>query len=159
MKTNFFLCLLLAIFQSTLLANADPMQQKRAGGDSSHVDLFEGLRLQQNQYTTDKSNSPGFTTENGAPSSGYFNIQRAGTDGPLLIQSTQMLDSLAHFVRERVPERIVHARGWGAWGKFEITTDFAEKYSFAPAFKKGAVHPILMRFSTVGGQSGSPDGE
>ncbi|PWN33904.1 catalase-like protein [Meira miltonrushii] len=157
MKTNLFLCLLLAVLQSAFLANADSMKQKRGGGDTSTIDLFAGLKLQQAQYMTDKSNSPGFTTENGAPSSGYFNIQRAGQDGPLLIQSTQMLDSLAHFVRERIPERIVHARGWGAWGKFEVTTDFAEKYSFAPAFKKGAVHPILMRFSTVGGQSGSPD--
>lgn len=122
---------------------------------------FDGMQRQQAQGAGVDANQhpspPPFTTENGAPSRNHFEVQRAGHDGPLLMQSTQMIDTLAHFVRERIPERIVHARGWGAIGTLEITTDFAEKYSMAEVFKKGTKTWSLCRFSTVGGQSGSPD--
>lgn len=67
------------------------------------------------------------------------------------------LSTLAQFNRERIPERIVHARGAGAHGYFEVTTDFAEKLSAAEVFKKGTRTSITMRFSTVGGARGSAD--
>ena len=67
------------------------------------------------------------------------------------------IDSLASFHRERIPERVVHARGAGAHGYFEVTTDFAEKLSAAEVFKKGTRTSITMRFSTVGGARGSAD--
>lgn len=98
-----------------------------------------------------------FTLENGAPATDPFAYQTAGIGGPLLLQSTSMLDALAHFVRERIPERVVHARGFGAHGFVEITTDFAEKHMCSPDFKVGQRHSTTCRFSTVGGASGSPD--
>jgi catalase len=98
-----------------------------------------------------------FTTENGAPSSSYSAVYRAGKDGPLTFANFHLFDSLARQNRERIPERTVHSRGWGAHGSFEATTDFASKYSMAAVFKKGTRTSTTCRFSTVGGRAGSPD--
>lgn len=136
------------------IAQSRPTIFKRAA--TSAAELFSAVRSQQD-LSTQPAEQMTFTTENGAPSASYFGIQRAGENGPLLMQSTALLDGLAHFVRERLPERVVHARGWGARGYLEITTDFAEKYSMANIFKKSEKTWALCRFSTVGGGRGSPD--
>lgn len=74
-----------------------------------------------------------------------------------MIQDSVLIDELAHFDRERIPERVVHAKGAGAFGYFEITHDIT-KYSKACVFEKvGKRTPIAIRFSTVGGESGSSD--
>jgi catalase len=73
------------------------------------------------------------------------------------LQDTVLLDELANFDRERIPERVVHAKGSGAFGFFEVTHDIT-KYSKAVVFDRiGKKTPIAIRFSTVGGESGSAD--
>jgi len=97
------------------------------------------------------------TTSWGAPVDDNENSLSVGSNGPLLLQDTHLLDKLAHFDRERIPERAVHAKGAGAHGYFEITHDIT-KYSKAKVFAKvGQRTPIFARFSTVGGERGSAD--
>jgi len=74
------------------------------------------------------------------------------------LQDFHLIDKLAHFDRERIPERVVHAKGAGAHGVFESFADISA-YSKAEVFKKGKKTPILLRFSTVGGEKGSADTE
>lgn len=81
----------------------------------------------------------------------------AGPRGPILLQDSVLVDEIAHFDRERIPERVVHAKGAGAFGYFEVTHDIT-KYSKASVFSQiGKRTPIAIRFSTVGGESGSAD--
>lgn len=99
------------------------------------------------------------TTSQGHPVSGNQNSVSAGEYGPLLIQDFHLIDKLAKFDRERIPERVVHAKGAGAHGYFEVTHDVT-KYCKARVFEKiGKRTPIFLRFSTVGGESGSADTE
>ena len=67
-----------------------------------------------------------YTTSNGAPTYNPEASQRVGTNGPLLLQDFHLLDLLAHFDRERIPERVVHAKGAGAYGVFEVTHDITD---------------------------------
>ena len=67
---------------------------------------------------------PTYTTSSGAPVHHAEAYQRAGgSNGPLLLQDFHLIDQLAHFDRERIPERVVHAKGAGAYGEFEVTHD------------------------------------
>jgi catalase len=67
-----------------------------------------------------------YTTSNGAPVFNPEAAQRVGTNGPLLLQDFHLIDLLAHFDRERIPERIVHAKGAGAYGEFVVTHDITD---------------------------------
>lgn len=97
------------------------------------------------------------TTSWGAPVDDNNNSLSIGSNGPLLLQDVALIDKLAHFDRERIPERVVHAKGAGAHGYFEITHDVT-KYSKAKVFGKvGQRTPVFARFSTVGGERGSAD--
>jgi len=87
------------------------------------------------------------------------NSVTAGDRGPVLIQDVHLIEKLAHFNRERIPERIVHAKGAGAGGYFEATKDVT-KYTKAKFFSKvGKRTEVFVRFSTVGGEKGSADAE
>ncbi|MGD8505597.1 MAG: catalase [Candidatus Bathyarchaeota archaeon] len=87
------------------------------------------------------------------------NSVTAGNRGPVLIQDTHLIEKLAHFNRERIPERIVHAKGAGAGGYFEVTNDVT-KYTKAKFLSKvGKRTEVFVRFSTVGGEKGSADAE
>ncbi|KAK4689118.1 catalase, partial [Tremellales sp. Uapishka_1] len=97
-----------------------------------------------------------YTTSNGVPVPHPYAVQRAGVDGPLLLQDFHLIDLLSHFDRERIPERVVHAKGSGAHGIFECTEGL-EDLSVADMFKKGHKCPVSVRFSTVGGETGSSD--
>ncbi|KAI0338405.1 catalase [Trametopsis cervina] len=97
-----------------------------------------------------------FTTSNGAPVAEPYAAQRVGSNGPLLLQDFNLIDSLAHFARERIPERVVHAKGAGAHGFFKATDDISD-ISCASLFTVGKQTPLTIRFSTVGGESGSAD--
>ncbi|KAF2714318.1 catalase-domain-containing protein [Pleomassaria siparia CBS 279.74] len=97
-----------------------------------------------------------YTTSNGAPYPHPYEAQRAGENGPLLLQDFHLIDLISHFDRERIPERVVHAKGSGAHG-FYKTTNSLEDLSVADIFKEGKECPITIRFSTVGGESGSHD--
>ena len=99
------------------------------------------------------------TTTAGCPISDNQNTVTAGARGPALMQDYELLEKLAHQNRERIPERTVHAKGWGAHGTFKVTHDISA-YTKADIFKKkGKKTDILMRFSTVAGELGAADAE
>ncbi len=98
-----------------------------------------------------------YTTSNGAPVNEPYSAQRAGINGPLLLQDFHHIDLLAHFDRERIPERVVHAKGAGAHGYLEITHDLSDITSNSLLTSPGKKVRATMRFSTVGGESGSAD--
>uniref|UniRef100_A0A3Q2W338 Catalase n=1 Tax=Haplochromis burtoni TaxID=8153 RepID=A0A3Q2W338_HAPBU len=90
------------------------------------------------------------TTGGGHPVGDKLNLQTAGPRGPLLVQDVVFTDEMAHFDRERIPERVVHAKGAGAFGYFEVTHDIT-RYCKAKVFEHvGKTTPIAVRFSTVG---------
>ncbi|KAF2770825.1 catalase-like protein [Teratosphaeria nubilosa] len=120
------------------------------------TNLYEGTNLQQEQSTLNNSDLT-YTDRNGRQYFQPLGAMRAGEKGPLLLQDSHLIDTLAVFNRERIPERIVHARGIGAHGFFEATTDFASNFSAAELFKKGTRTSVTIRFSTVGGGRGSAD--
>jgi len=99
------------------------------------------------------------TTNQGAPLPDNQHSLSAGERGPLLLQDHQLLEKLAHFVRERVPERVVHAKGAGAFGYFEVTHDLSRHTKAAFLGRVGLRTPVVTRFSTVGGEKGSADAE
>jgi catalase len=110
-------------------------------------------------YHEDRNASSGetlYTTSTGAPIPHPYETQRAGENGPLLLQDFHLIDLLSHFDRERIPERVVHAKGGGAHGYYQ-TTDTLEDLCMADLFKPGKKCPVTVRFSTVGGESGSHD--
>lgn len=98
------------------------------------------------------------TTSWGAPVGDNQNSQTAGQRGPTLIQDVHLLEKLAHFNRERVPERVVHAKGAGAHGYFEVTNSEIASYTKADFLSEaGKRTPMFIRFSTVAGELGSAD--
>ncbi|TXF75847.1 catalase [Chryseobacterium sp.] len=99
------------------------------------------------------------TNSSGAPYFEHQDSQTVGARGPVLLQDFILQENLAHFVRERIPERIVHAKGTGVYGKFTVTHDLS-KYTKAKLFSKaGNTCKIFARFSTVAGERGSADTE
>src|SRR5450755_483162 len=97
------------------------------------------------------------TTTSGIPIGDNQNSLTAGPRGPVLMQDFHLLEKMAHFNRERIQERVVHAKGSGAFGTFTVTRDIT-KYTTASVFAKvGKQTPMLARFSTVGGEKGSAD--
>jgi catalase len=98
------------------------------------------------------------TTTAGAPISDNQNSLTAGARGPVLLQDYQLVEKLAHQNRERIPERVVHAKGWGAFGTLTITNDIT-RYTRAKVFQVGKTTDLLLRFSTVAGESGAADAE
>ena len=98
------------------------------------------------------------TTTAGAPVPDNQNSWTAGPRGLILLQDYQLIEKLAHQNRERIPERVVHAKGWGAHGTLKITGDIS-KYTKAKVFQPGAETPMIARFSTVAGEAGAADAE
>lgn len=99
------------------------------------------------------------TTTAGAPVADNQNSLTAGPRGPVLMQDWQLIEKLAHQNRERIPERVVHAKGWGAFGSFTVTHDIS-RYTRARIFDTvGKTTPMLARFSTVAGEQGAADAE
>ena len=99
------------------------------------------------------------TTATGQPIADNQNSLTAGPRGPLLMQDHQLLEKMATFNRERVPERVVHAKGSGAFGTFTVTHDIT-KDTHAKLFSEvGKKTPVLLRFSTVAGERGAADAE
>ncbi len=99
------------------------------------------------------------TTASGIPYVENENSQSVGVRGPLLLQDYILHEKMAHFNRERIPERVVHAKGSGAFGTFTVTHDIT-KYTKAKLFSEiGKETKLLLRFSTVGGEKGSSDTE
>lgn len=99
------------------------------------------------------------TTANGTPVDDDQNTLTAGARGPALLQDIHLIEKLAHFDRERIPERVVHAKGAGAWGYFEVTHDVTKYTRAAFLSEIGKRTEVFVRFSTVGGEKGSADTE
>ena len=105
------------------------------------------------------SQAPRLTTASGIPVVDNQNSLSAGPRGPLLLQDFHLIEKLQHFNRERIPERVVHAKGSGAYGTFTVTHDIT-KYTKARLFAAvGKQTETFVRFSTVGGERGSADTE
>ncbi|GAA4318145.1 catalase [Mucilaginibacter gynuensis] len=99
------------------------------------------------------------TNASGIPYVNHEDTQSAGPRGPLLLQDFILHENLAHFNRERIPERIVHAKGSAAYGTFTVTNDITS-YTKAKVFSElNKETKVLVRFSTVGGERGSADSE
>ncbi|MEU9989780.1 catalase [Streptomyces sp. NPDC048045] len=97
------------------------------------------------------------TTEAGAPVADNQNSETAGVGGPVLVQDQLLLEKLAHFNRERIPERVVHARGAGAYGTFTVTADVTPYTRAAFLSEAGKQTEVFLRFSTVAGNLGAAD--
>src|ERR1700744_6593381 len=99
---------------------------------------------------------PYTTTDGGAPVARDEFSLTVGPDGQILLQDQYRIEQMANFNRERLPERQPHAKGAGAFGFFETTEDVS-RYTRAALFQPGVKTDMLARFSTVAGESGSPD--
>ncbi|MZD06774.1 catalase [Streptomyces sp. SID5785] len=99
---------------------------------------------------------PHTTSNAGIPAESDAHSLTVGSDGPILLQDHYVIEKMAQFNRERVPERVVHAKGSGAYGVFEVTHDVSQ-FTCADLFQPGRRTEMLARFSTVAGEQGSPD--
>jgi catalase len=109
-------------------------------------------------HTKPEGECPVLTTANGAPI-GTQQALTAGPRGPLLMQDVALLEQMQHFNRERIPERVVHAKGSGAYGTFTVTGDIT-RHTRASLFSKiGKKTELFLRFSTVAGERGAADAE
>nr|WP_089609705.1 catalase [Dehalobacterium formicoaceticum] len=128
------------------MTNNDPMQKNRLG---------EPLPSRNDV----KGEHAGITRENGAPVINNQDTMTAGPRGPQVLQDAWLLEKHAHFNRELIPERRMHAKGSGAFGEFTVTHDIT-KYSKAKIFSQvGKKTKMFMRFSTVAGERGAADAE
>jgi len=106
-----------------------------------------------------ETNKKKLTTASGIPYAENENTMTVGPRGPILLQDFILHEKMAHFNRERIPERVVHAKGSGAYGTFTVTHDIS-KYTKAKLFNTiGKQTKVFVRFSTVGGEKGSADTE
>ncbi|CAN5203407.1 catalase [soil metagenome] len=96
------------------------------------------------------------TTQTGTPAASDDHSLTSGADGVTALHDRYLVEKLAQFNRERIPERIVHAKGGGAFGTLEVTEDIS-RFTKAAVFQPGAVTESLSRFSSVAGEQGSPD--
>ena len=96
------------------------------------------------------------TTQSGAPVTSDAHSKAVGADGAIILTDHYLVEKLAQFNRERVPERVVHAKGGGAFGTFKTTEDVSE-YTKAAFLQPGVETEMLIRFSSVAGENGSPD--
>ena len=127
--------------------NAKPSLHDEAVGTSPGGDTHQ----------TAKGSIPTMTTQQGVPVADDQNSLKAGVRGPTLLEDFVFREKMFHFDHERIPERVVHARGYGAHGFFESYGNLAN-VSRADLFqRKGEKTPLFLRFSTVAGSQGSPD--
>ncbi len=108
---------------------------------------------------TNMDNQKKLTTLTGAPIADNQNSLTAGPRGPLLMQDVQLLEQMQRFNRERIPERVVHAKGSGAYGTFRVTRDVSRYTKAAFLSEIGKETETFLRFSTVAGERGAADGE
>ncbi len=103
-----------------------------------------------------ETTNPPTTTDSGIRVASDEHSLSVGRDGPIVLHDHYLLEQMANFNRERIPERQPHAKGSGAFGHFEVTNDVSP-YTKAKVFQPGARTDVLARFSTVAGERGSPD--
>lgn len=105
---------------------------------------------------TDVAKPHATTTDAGIPAASDAHSLSVGANGPLLLQDHYLIQKMAQFNRERVPERVVHAKGGGAYGYFEATEDVSQ-FTRAAFLRRGTRTDVIVRFSTVAGELGSAD--
>lgn len=108
------------------------------------------------EYQKTTPHATGSTRQNGAPAVSDRQSLTVGSEGPIVLHDTHLLETHQHFNRMNIPERRPHAKGSGAFGEFEVTEDVS-KYTKALVFQPGTKTETLLRFSTVAGELGSPD--
>lgn len=108
-------------------------------------------------HQTADSEVPTLTTAQGAPVADDQNSLRAGVRGPTLLEDFHLREKIFHFDHERIPERVVHARGYGAHGYFELTDSLSDITAADVLQRPGERVPAFVRFSTVAGNKGSAD--
>jgi catalase len=132
-----------------------PVKGKPAKSEAEETTVSVGNGGEWHQVAT--GNQPALTTNQGLPISDNQNSLRANPKGPTLLEDFILREKITHFDHERIPERIVHARGTGVHGFFELTQSL-EKYTTAKVLTEvGVQTPLFTRFSTVAGGSGSSD--
>ncbi len=134
------------------------MIQNENGGSNPNTSGSNGNGLSRNQNDMDDT----LTTRQGHPVTDNQNLRTVGNRGPATLENYQFLEKMSHFDRERIPERVVHARGTGAHGVFEaygmVGNEPISKYTRAKLFQeKGKQTPLFVRFSTVGHGIHSPE--
>ncbi|CAJ0576852.1 unnamed protein product, partial [Mesorhabditis spiculigera] len=130
-----------------------------AAGTKTDIPILQKFPadVQLEKFRADNPVTATLTTSAGAPIHEKKAVMTAGPRGPMLMQDFVYLNEMAHFDRERIPERVVHANGAGAHGYLEITHDITQ-YTKADIFSEiGKKTPAFVRFSTVGGDQGSAD--
>lgn len=133
------------------------MATQTAGHGQANGKAFAGkFRTYEDDRNT-PSQEVLYTTSNGVPVPHPYETQRAGLNGPLLLQDFHLIDLISHFDRERIPERVVHAKGSGAHGTFKCTNPIDDLCVANVFSQAGNECPVTVRFSTVGGESGSHD--
>src|ERR1700731_5219602 len=100
---------------------------------------------------------PNTTTDAGMPVPSDEYSLTGAANGPVLLQDAYLIEKLAHFVRERVPDRVYHVKGGGAFGHFEVTADVTQWTKAAFLNKVGKRTPLFLRFSIVAADEGAPD--
>ena len=132
-----------------------PVKDKPAKSEAEEATVSVGRGGEWHQTAT--GDQPSLTTNQGLPISDNQNSLKANPKGPTLLEDFILREKITHFDHERIPERIVHARGTGAHGFFELTKSL-EKYTTAKVLTEvGEQTPLFTRFSTVAGGSGSSD--
>ena len=139
------------VFGSTLTENINSLKVGTAA--------IEGVNATQDSLDRVRVDSTGqmLTTNHGVPIAGNQNSLKAGIRGPALLEDFILREKITHFDHERIPERIVHARGSAAHGFFECYAPLDEYTKAAPFSQKGKLTPVFVRFSTVAGERGSKD--
>ncbi|MFN2427770.1 MAG: catalase [Candidatus Binatia bacterium] len=144
--------------------SADPESLASTESEVSGSDKTGGAAVPGANPTNDsldRSRVDGFgqmlTTNQGVPVSDNQNSLKAGLRGPTLLEDFILREKITHFDHERIPERIVHARGSGAHGFFEAYDSLSEYTIAAPFSEAGKITPVFVRFSTVAGERGSKD--
>lgn len=144
------------LFSGAAIALVHAEEAKR-DASQPYFNIYQGPN-EQDSIINDPSTQLDYTLSGGEAYPNPYMADRLGTTGPLLISSTNLIESLAHFVRERVPERTVHAKGAGAHGWFEVTTPVGANYSMASVFSEvGKRTPVTARLSTIAGNLGNAD--
>ncbi|KAI0204386.1 catalase-like domain-containing protein [Astrocystis sublimbata] len=127
---------------------------------STDTSFASHMNSQFNSYEKDRQTSSKeaiYAASFGAPQAHPYECERAGDNGPLLLQDFHLIELLSHFDRERVPERVAHAKGYGAHGVFECTDPIPDLCMADLFSQKGKKCTVTTRFSTVGGEAGSHD--
>ena len=150
-------------YRSLVKANRDDLAETSCRIRRETRQIVRGLSDQDPQLSFmalgDIMSDKKFTSATGAPVADNTNILTAGPRGPALLQDIWLIEKLAHFDREVIPERRMHAKGWGAYGTFTTTHDIT-RYTKAKIFSEvGKQTPLFLRFSSVAGERGAADAE